>query len=570
MSTSTTSVSTGTVATTGSKTYVVGTASGIDTTALVDAAYAQKTAAADTIDAKVTANTAKITAYKTMQSLTTSLQTALTDLKASYGYGVTDTSVYGQKQAYLAASDGTNTDNVMSVTVSDTAEKGTHTIEVEQLAKAMKVTATEASSKTTALGLTGSFSIGLDGDTATNIDVTSTMTLQDIATAINNSSATSGVSASVIKSSDSGYTLVMTGTETGKTIDYSSTSGTDIMNSLGVTGTDGSFSNITQAAQPAKIKLDGLEISGSDNVFDDLLDGVSISLVGAAPGTDITLDVDNDYTSTKDAISAFVDAYNNLRDFITTNQTVASDGTVSDDAVLFSDNLLKSLTNTVSSMIGGATDSTSIATLADMGITLDDDNKLEISDETKLNNALLNNYDDIQKFFQTSVTSDSDNLLLLRNTSTASSMSFALDITTDENGAITGASVNGDSSAFTIDGSRLIGKTGSAYEGLTFVYAGTSSTTINIDLNQGLADKLYNAMGDYSSTTTGSVQSAIDQLDQSNTKLDSEASDIRDRADAFRDKLVTRYATMESNISAANLLLKQVQAILGNQSSDSN
>jgi len=566
MSTTTTSVSTGTLATTGSKTYIVGTASGIDTTALVDAAYAQKTAAADTIDAKVTANTAKITAYKNMQSLTTALQTSLDTLNATYGYGVTDDSVYTQKQAYLAASDGTNTDNIMSVTVGDDAEKGTHTIEVTQLAKAMKVTSTEAASKTDAMGLEGSFTIGLDGDTATTVNVTATMSLQDIATAINNSSATSGVSASVVKSSDSGYTLVLTGTETGKSIDYTSTGGTDIMNALGVTGTDGSFSHVTQAAQPAIIKLDGLQVTGSDNEFDDLIDGVSISLVGAKPGTEITLDVDNDYTSTKDAISAFVDAYNNIRDFITTNQTVASDGTVSSDAVLFSDNLLKSLSTTLSSLVGGATDSTTVATLADMGITIGDDNKMTISDESKLNNALLNNYDDVQKFFQTSMTSDSDQLMLLRNASSASSMSFALDITTDANGTITGASVNGDSTAFTVDGSRLIGKTGTPYEGLTLVYAGTSSTTINVNLNQGLADQLYNAMADYSSTTTGSVQSVIDQLDQTNTKLTTESDTIRDRADDYRDKLVTRYATMESNISAANLLLQQVKAILGKTS----
>jgi len=568
MSTSTSSVSTGTLATTGSKTYVVGTASGIDTTALVDAAYAQKTAAADANDTKVTANTAKITAYKSMQSLTAALQTSLTDLKATYGYGVADASVYGQKQAYLAAADGTNTDNIMSVTVDDTAEKGTHTIEVEQLAKAMKVTSTAASSKTDALGLTGSFTLGLLDGTTASFDVTDGMSLQDIATTVNASSSTSGVSASVVKSSDTSYTLVLTATATGKEINYASTSGTDILNSLGVTGTDGSFSNVTQAAQQAKIKLDGLEITGSDNTFDDLIDGVSISLVGAKAGTEITLDVDNDYTSTKDAISAVVDAYNNLRDFINTNQTVASDGTVSDDAVLFSDSILKSLTAMASSMIGSASDSTSVATLADMGITIDDDNKLEISDESKLNSALLNNYDDIQKFFQTSVTSDSDNILLLRNTSTAASMSFAIDITTDANGAITGASVNGDSSAFTIDGSRLIGKTGSAYEGLTFVYAGTTSATVNIDLNQGIADRLYNALDDYSSTTAGRVQDAIDTLDQTDTKLNTESDTIRERADAYRSKLVDRYATMESNISAANLLLKQVKAILGNSSDD--
>lgn len=565
-----TSVSTGTVATTGSKTYVVGTASGIDTTALVDAAYAQATAPADTIDAKVTANTAKIAAYQSMQTLAAAVQTALDDLKATYGYGVADASVYAQKQAYLAASDGTDTDNIMSVTVGDDAEKGDHTVEVEQIAKAEKVTSMEAGSKTTALGLSGSFSLGLEDGSTASFDVTADMTLQDIATTINNSSSASGVSASIVKSSDSGYTLVLSATSTGQDISYAPTAGTDIMNALGMTGTDGSFTNVAQAAQDAKINLDGIEITSSSNTLDDVLDGVSLSLVGAKAGTTITLDIDYDYTSTKTAINNFVTAYNNLRDFITTNQTVTtdSDGTADTSAAaLFGDNLLKSISGTISGLVGSATNSATIATLADLGITINDGNDLEVDDDT-LNSALLNNYADVQKLFQTSMSSDSDDLILLRNSSTASSMSFSLGITTDSSGNITGVSADGDSSAFTVDGSRLIGKAGTAYEGLTLVYGGTTSTTISVDLSQGLADRMYNALDDYSDTTSGAVQDTINNLTDTDTALSARSADIRDRASDMRDKLVDRYATMESNISAAKLLLQQVEAILGKSSDD--
>lgn len=565
----TSTITTGTVTTTGSKTYIVGTASGIDTAALVDTAYALKTAKADTIDEVILNNDAKITAYKTLQTLGSDLQTALDALNATYGYGVEDDSIYSQKKAYIAASNGTDTDNLLSISVADTAEKGSYSLEVIQLATAMKVTSDEQTSKTTALGYTGDFTLGLEGSDAVSFSVTADMTLQDIATEINARTADSGIKATVVKTSDNGYTLTLSGTETGKEIEYNTSSGNDIFASLGVTAADKSFAHVTQQAKDAIIKLDGLEISSSGNIFYDTIEGVTISLLGAAEGTTITLEVDYDYASTKEKITNFIDAYNALRDFVITNQSISSDGSVSEDAVLFSDTDLKSLNRDISNIISSIfTTDSGISTLGNIGITFDESNKLEISDEDALNNALLNNYASIQQLFQTSVEADSDNILLIRNTSSISIAELSMDIQTDINGNISSVSVNGDSSLFTFDGTRIIGATGTEYEGLTFVYAGTSSTTINISLHQGLADRLYNVVDKYTNTTTGSIQDAIDQTDDSNDRLDTEAARIRERADSYRDRLIERYAQMETNLSAANLLLDQIKAILGTDDDD--
>lgn len=145
----------------------------------------------------------------------------------------------------------------------------------------------------------------------------------------------------------------------------------------------------------------------------------------------------------------------------------------------------------------------------------------------------------------------------------ASSLDFSLQIETDDLGNITSVSADGDANAFTVQGTLITGKSGTAYEGLVFAYIGGTNATINVSLQQGLADRLANTMDKYSNTTDGIIQDQITSLQSTNDKLDTESARIREKADAFRDKEVDRYARMESEISAANLLLKQIRAILG-------
>lgn len=563
------SITTGTVAQSGSSLYIVGTASGMDTTALVDAAYQQKVAKADTIDLRIEDNLAEIAAYKTLQELGADITSALEKLKASYGYSSTDTSIYEDMTAYLSSNDGTSADSILGVSVDSTAEQASYSIEVIQLAKAEKISSTSQTSKTDALGIDGTFSIALETGTATDIQVTSDMSLQDIANAINSTSSQSGVKASIIKSSDNSYTLVLTGARTGESINVTHVAGDDVLNSLGITDDSGDFSNVIQSAQKAIIEIDGVEAQSTTNSFEDITDGVSITLYGESAGTVFTVEVDYNYSATKDAIVEFVEAYNALRDFVIQNQQVGTDGTVSDDAILFGDNILKSINNQLSSILTASRDTSStISNLGDMGITFDEDNKLTISDEETLNSALLNNYEDLRAFFQTSMSADSTSISLLRNTSTNGSMDITLDIVTDASGAITSVTANGDSDAFDISGTRLVGKSGTVYEGLTFAYVGATSKTINISLTQGLADQIYNAMDGYANTTSGTIQSAILQIEGTNTQLDTEADRIRERAEAFRENQIAKYATMETKIQAAENLLKTVRALLGDTSDD--
>jgi flagellar hook-associated protein 2 len=561
--------STATVSTSGSSTYVTSTASGLDTDAIIDAAVAQKTARADTIDAKVTANKTKISSYQSLQTLLQAVTDSMSNLaSAAYSSISTTTNAFDEKQAYLTASDGSDATDILAVSADSDATASSYAISVSQLAKAQKVASAMQTSSSTALNLAGVMSIGAADGTAVDITVTATMTLADLSTAINAQTSTSGVSATVISTS-TGARLVLSTTDTNQAITVSSTSGDDIGVGIGLTDSTGAFTNELQAAQPSIITVDGLTVTSDSNELTDVVPGLSISLLQTTT-TDqsITLDIEANYDDIKTAITDFITAYNSLRDFVTTNQTVGSDGTVSDDAVLFADSILRDVNRQLSAVLSDtpASAGDDVTDLSDLGITFDSDNQLELSSETTLDNLLLTNMSAVSKFFESSYTTDNSGLKMLKN-STSLSLDFSLDVTATD-GAISSVSVNGDSSLFTVTGSLITGAKGSIYEGLSFALAPATTGSISVQIEQGFANKITNLLDSYANTSSGTIQNQISSLETIDTSLTTQSDDIRTDAEDYRTKLVTKYANMESELSAAQLLQAQIKAILGASSSD--
>ncbi|AYV44800.1 flagellar hook protein [Caulobacter flavus] len=557
---------TSTVSTSGSTTYLTGTISGLDTDSLIEAAVAQKTARADTIDAKVTANETKIASYQSLQTLLQAISDSMTSLAATTYSSVTaTTNAFDEKSAYLTASDGTDATSVIAVDADSDAVAASYEITVTQLAKAMKVTST-AQTAGTALGLAGVVSIGVDGGTAAEITVTSTMTVSDVAAAINAKTATTGVTATLITSS-TGTRLVMSTSDTNQQIAMTSVSGDDVGQSLGLTDASGAFANVLQAAQPSIVTIDGVEIESDGNELTDVVPGLSISLLQATSGQTITLDIEANYDDIKTAITDFIDAYNALRAFVVTNQTVGSGGVVADDAVLFADGILRDVNRQLNALLGGdAGSDDELTDLSALGITLNSANQLELSDETSLDNLLLTDLSSVAAFFETSFEASDSNLKLLKNDTTLS-FDFDLDVTVTD-GAISSVSVGGDSSLFTISGSRIVGASGTIYEGLSFALANATSGTISVEITQGFANLITSLMGDYANTTTGVIQQRINTLDTVNSDLTEQSETIRDNAETYRTKLIAKYSAMETQLYAAQILQEQIKAILGASSDD--
>ncbi|EJL34809.1 flagellar capping protein [Caulobacter sp. AP07] len=556
------------VSTSGSTSHVTGTISGLDTDALIEAAVAQKTARADTIDVKVTANQAKVAAYQTLQTLLQAVSDSMSSLAAAaYSSVSTTTNAFDEKQAYLTASDGSDATDILAISADSDAIAAAYDISVTQLAKAMKV-ASAAQGATAALGLDGVMSLSASGGTAVEITVTADMTLGGLASAINAQATASGVTATVITGA-AGAQLVLSTSGANQQVTLSTVSGDDIGLGVGLTDAGGAFASVLQAAQPSIVVIDGLTVQGDSNELTDVVPGLSISLLQATTaGQSVTLDIEANYDDIKTSITDFVSAYNALRAFVTTNQTVGSDGAVADDAVLFADSILRDAGRQLNAVLSGAPSSAGdeVANLADLGISFDADNQLVLSSETTLDNLLLTDLASVASFFETRFTADNANLKLLKN-ATALSFDFALDVTAVD-GTIAGVSVNGDSSLFTVSGSLITGAKGTIYEGLSFALASATSGTIAVKIDQGFANRITSLLNGFANTTSGVIQTQIASLEDIDASLTTKADEIRGDAEDYRARLVARYAAMETELYAAQTLQSQIEAILGASSDD--
>lgn len=554
-STSTTSTSTTTSSTTDYDDF--------DTASLVEAKLESRYNRIDSMSSEVTANETKIAAYEDLQGMLQDLTDNLTALRGDPSSTGKSSDVFRDRTAYLTSSTSTSASTYMSATVEEGTDLDTHTITITQVAKANILGSSTQSSRYTALGVSGTFTLGTSTGSA-SITVDEDMSLGDIADAINAEQSTSGVKASVMKVSDSSYQLILTSVSTGETITASDTSGTVLTNTLGLLNSSGAInsSNVLQSAQKAIFSVDGVTITRSSNDIDDVLDGVTLHLY-SAPSTDttLTLEVSNDLTAIQDAITALVETYNTLRDFVVTNQTTTSSGTADDSATLYGDSTLRSIASTLQSILSSGTSDTSLAAL---GITFDDNNKLVV-DDSALGNALLDNLDDIQALFSYTMTSSSGDLSLVRHPNAA--FDFTLKVEVDSSGALTSASVGGDSSLFTVSGSTIKGATGSIYEGLTLVYTGSTSKSITVNLTQGIADQMYYASDAVGNSDDGTLVSVIKSLNNNNDTLNDKIDTLTSSTQTYANYLYNLYANMASKISEAETTVKLLKALL-NASTD--
>jgi flagellar hook-associated protein 2 len=535
----------------------------VDWNGLIEAMVQEKLSKADTIDTKITSNETKVSTYQSMQSLLQDLTTKANVL--SNPPGSTSTNVFAERSGYLTANGSVTASSVVSVDVDNNTDVGSHDLVIEQVAKAQKVASSTISSNSDALGYDGVFSFAVGDGTSADITVTSDMTLADVADAINNQSGTTGVKASILQVSAGQYELLLGTTATGGSITATQVSGDDVLNSLGITDSTGAFANEIQAAQSAKIKLDGVEITRDTNDISDVLDGVTFHLYTATPAdTSVTVDVEANLTNIQSAISDFVTSYNAFRDFVVAQNKTASDGTADSSTVLFGDATLRSISQQLQSDLNT---SVSGMSLGDLGITFDSSNKLEV-DTTTLSSALNNNLDELESLFAFQMTSSSSSLRVLARGSEAPT-SFTLDIALDGSGAISSASVDGDSSMFDIVGTRIKGKDGTPYEGFSFSYAGTTSQSIAITLSYGLAQKIYADSDAVGNATSGSVQSIIDTINQQDSDLSDQSALIKSQADTYRTQLTQRYAQIQQQILSANSTINYLKQLSSSSSSSS-
>jgi flagellar hook-associated protein 2 len=516
----------------------------------------------DTINSKISDNETKIAAYEDMQALVQNLANALDVLRNPSDQS---SDAFEQRTASLTASGSTDADSLLSVDVDSGTATGSHSVTITQIATAERISSDSQTSRSTALGLSGSFTIGEEGETAATITVSSDDSLDDIVTAINRVTSSTGVTASVIavstSSSNPEYKLVLTAGDTNKTIAMTTTDGS-VLSDLGVTGSDGATAaNVLQAAQPAILTVDGVSgIERDSNDIDDVVDGLTLHLTEADADSTVTIKVTNDTSDVESAVNDFVEAYNSWREFVAQNQETDSDGTASDDATLWGDSTLRNLSLSIDAAINEFINGTSLGSI---GITLNEDNELEVDSDT-LESALTNDFASVQKLFEYSIESSSTSLVPISHDSSDFAGTLNLTVTTDDDGNITdvsGTDGDGNAVSFTWSGTTISGASGTAYSGLVFRWTGSSTESATITVTDGIASQLYALADDAADTSTGTIQSLIDNLESQDTTLQTRADTLQTQADSYATFLLDQYGRLEASISTANQtadILKQL------------
>ena len=297
----------------GSATFFGGQ-SGIDTQALIEALVQAKQLPAVRIESRVSGNQAKISAFNDLKSLLSTTRTALNGLRNPPGFFGGQDNVFLARSVYLAGGTTVDPTSIVAVTVDGEASVGSFDLTVNRLAKAEKFIATSATD-TDPLGYDGTISIGLASAdyTATDIVIDPADSIFDLSGKFNAVADATGVRAAVIQTSADPaaptYELLLSGAETGIAIDYA-----DVDKKLIKNGQ--MFETTLQDAETAQIVVNGVTVERTGNEIDDVLDGVTFTLLREEPTENLSVEVGTNLNDVKDKIVEFVNAYNEFRAFV--------------------------------------------------------------------------------------------------------------------------------------------------------------------------------------------------------------------------------------------------------------
>jgi flagellar hook-associated protein 2 len=359
-----------------------GLASGLDTGAIIDAILLAEGRTLRGVEKRKQGEQAKLTLLGTFEGLVNKLRDKARDLGAAHEFFAHKLTV--EKKG------------IATFTLGGSAEAGAHTLEVLSLASADRYAFAGVADPEAALG-TGTVAFTYGGNSYSIAVASGSDNLTDIAAAIN-TAAGADVTASVVNagpSSAPSYQLVIAGDDTGA--DFAIT---------GLTSSVGGLAGATHVstASNAQVVIDGLAVQRSSNLFSDVLPGVSFTVSRVTPAaTPMSFTVDLDPAGIKANIQEFVDAFNEVVEFVNAQNTF----TLEDGAggELFGDSALDAVRSTLRRALFDVdlatvmADSEGYSTLGLIGIDLQADGTLEIDDQ-QLEQKLNGNLDLFSDFFR--------------------------------------------------------------------------------------------------------------------------------------------------------------------------
>jgi len=348
-----------------------GLASGIDSQSLISQLVAAERSSATKLATKQSDLNTQKSIVGSLSSVLASLGTAAKALASSAG---------------VSPRSAVSSDAHVSVAASATAGVTTHTVRVQQLARAQVVSSRTFVSKVA--GVAGNGSVDLTGNgTTKTVSWTATDSLDAIATKINDAKV--GTSAAVLYDGTS-YRLVLTAQKTGTA---NAVAFVDAGDSLELSDP----ANVKVPPRDATVLIDNIPVTRSTNIFDDAVTGLTITAktehVTADPDTALTIKLDTD--ALRDKVKGMVTAYNAVNSalHVQLDYTGSQKGT----NTLFGDSTLRQLQTALNSTFGAAYGSDTLATL---GVTRDRTGAMTL-DESKLTAALSTNANAVEALFVT-------------------------------------------------------------------------------------------------------------------------------------------------------------------------
>jgi flagellar hook-associated protein 2 len=348
-----------------------GLSSGIDTAALVTQLVAAERAPADAIATRQSN-------LNTQKSIVGSLSTAL----AALGTLARGMDIASEVQPRTA----TTSDAHVTVAASSGAAATVHDVRVQQLARG-QITASR-SFTSSAAGVLGNGSVSITtGTTSAAISYTSTDSLADIASKINDAGV--GASASVLFDGTS-YRLMVAATDTGTA---AAPTFVETGDGLGLEDP----ANIKITAKDAIATIDGVDVTRGNNVFSDAVAGLTLTLVSPHADADASASVavKLDTTTLTSKLTALVAAYNAVNSAL--HVQLDYTGTTKGTNTLFGDPALRQLQGALGTVMSSGYGTT---TLGAIGLVRGKDGSLTL-DQTKLASALAKNSNAVADLFVT-------------------------------------------------------------------------------------------------------------------------------------------------------------------------
>ncbi|ASK21691.1 MULTISPECIES: flagellar filament capping protein FliD [unclassified Halomonas] len=378
----------------------LGIGSGLDLNGLLDQLQDAERGKLKPIERQLETQQTKISAYGQLQSALSKFQTASAELNDSALYESLSTNVGGD--AITATADGEAQPGSYNVTVDTLATRGTLASE--------GVAELDAPLTTTEQTLTFTFGDGASKE----VTIGANSSLEDIRDAIN-ASEDSGVNATIVNDGTN-YRLALSSSETGADASISgfSFSGTEPF----AADTD----NTLQAGTNAALTVNGIAITSPTNQVEGAIQGVTLNLQEEG---DSTVAVEQNTRAVREAITGFVDAYNELKGTIGELTSYNAETGVAGE--LNGDSTVRTVESRMRSILSGGIEG-EFSMLSDIGISLQRDGTLSI-DESELDNAIVNNQNALSVFFA----GDAD------DSGMAGQLNQGLDQLLGTNGAVKGA-----------------------------------------------------------------------------------------------------------------------------------